>query len=144
MTGDEFVAYRETLAVGYAQAHVDEGDWPAASAIQMAEAEIVALLPDGTESAGQYLYTAWDGDTRVGAIWFADQAPAAYVYDVRVNTDHRGKGYGSAIMIAVEAEATARGLSAMRLHVFGHNTTARSLYRKIGYAETHVTMDKPL
>jgi ribosomal protein S18 acetylase RimI-like enzyme len=38
----------------------------------------------------------------------------------------------------------AMGIQKVTLHVFGDNTVARSLYRKLGFVETNVVMAKSL
>lgn len=148
MTSDEFTAYQEKLAANYARSHVRAGSWPEDGALARAVEQITALLPDGLDSADQHLYTALDGDRPVGLIWFAKQVapdgPIAFVYDVVIQEDQRGNGYGEAMMRAIEAKVRELGLTTVRLHVFGDNEVARSLYRKLGYAEVHVTMDKHL
>lgn len=148
MTDDDFATYRRRVVGGYAEAHVQAGSWPADDALARAEEETASLLPDGLATPGQHLFTAWDGANAVGLIWFAERADSdglvGFIYDVEVADEWRGKGYGEAIMRAVEEKVRDTGLTTIRLHVFGNNTVARSLYRKLDYAEIHVTMDKPL
>ena len=47
-------------------------------------------------------------------------------------------------MLALEEEARRFGLTALALHVFGHNTAARALYEGIGYQITNINMRKDL
>jgi len=47
-------------------------------------------------------------------------------------------------MLLAEAEARRRGLTHVGLAVMGGNETARRLYRSLGYAETFVSMEKPV
>src|SRR5689334_6618084 len=60
----------------------------------------------------------------------------ARVYSLVV--DHPGRGRGIAKRLVGEAEAAARaaGCEAISLEVREDNTAARSLYRRLGYAET--------
>jgi ribosomal protein S18 acetylase RimI-like enzyme len=54
------------------------------------------------------------------------------VYDIRIDEGQRSRGFGRAAMIAVEAEATRRGIDRIALNVLGDNERARSLYRSRG------------
>lgn len=47
-------------------------------------------------------------------------------------------------MKEVEIIAKEIGLKMIGLHVFGHNKVARGLYEQLGYAETHIKMEKSL
>lgn len=46
----------------------------------------------------------------------------------------RGRGIGSALMQAIEAEAVARGYEQVRLDVIDSNWRAKALYLRLGYA----------
>ncbi|MEU0532036.1 GNAT family N-acetyltransferase [Amycolatopsis tolypomycina] len=148
MTSEEYVAYHGDAVLAYAEAHVSAKSWPADGARQRAVDEYAALLPEGVATPGHHLYTARTGDQEIGMIWFAERAHGAgriaYLYDIRVDADLRGRGHGEALMRAMEHEVRAAGLEAVRLQVFGNNAVARSLYRKLGYAETNVVMIKDL
>jgi len=51
--------------------------------------------------------------------------------------------YGYALR-ALEQEVARLGLTGIALHVFGHNTQAQSLYRKLGYETTNINLFKPI
>jgi ribosomal protein S18 acetylase RimI-like enzyme len=146
MTDEEFSVYYQDAVADYATGHVGAGSWPAEGAQERAAKDYGALLPDGRSTAGHRLLTARDGSRRVGMVWFAERTEGggrvAYVYDIRTEPLVRGDGYGEAIMRAVESRVVADGFDSVRLRVFGNNSAARSLYRKLGYTETNVTMVK--
>jgi RimJ/RimL family protein N-acetyltransferase len=52
-----------------------------------------------------------------------------------VARDWRGRGVGSALLVAAIAWARDRGLHKLSLSVFVHNTAAIALYRKFGFVE---------
>ena len=52
------------------------------------------------------------------------------------------QGYATQALEALEAHAKPNGVKKLGLHVFGHNTAARELYKKAGYLETNVSMAK--
>jgi ribosomal protein S18 acetylase RimI-like enzyme len=105
-------------------------------------AEDTASLPEGVESNA---LEADDG-RRVGTMFFAERRyygePRMFLYDLWVDPDERGRGYGRAAMEALEAEARSRGLPVVEFNVWGGNAVARSLYRTLGYEERSVFMGK--
>lgn len=148
MTDEEFTTYYREAIAAYAESHVKTRSWPANGAQERAAEEHAKLLPQGLATPGHHLYTARDDDHRVGTIWFAERphgaGQVAYIYDVQIDPELRGNGYGTAVIQAVEEQALAIGLYTVRLHVFGDNRVARSLYHKLGYIETNVVMAKQL
>jgi ribosomal protein S18 acetylase RimI-like enzyme len=84
----------------------------------------------------------------VGWLWLALPAPdrpaTAWIHGITVLPDHRGQGYGRAIMLAAESEVAARGISNLGLNVFATNTPAVHLYQSLGYTVTAQQMAKPL
>ncbi|MEV6718592.1 GNAT family N-acetyltransferase [Lentzea sp. NPDC051208] len=52
-----------------------------------------------------------------------------------VRVPFRGQGVASALLVAVEAEAKARGITTLRLDTRGDLVEARSLYAKHGFVE---------
>jgi len=134
---------------GYAEDKVRAGTWAADEAQQRAIDEFASLLPDGQRTAGhEFRSIVTEAGERVGVLWFAPQAEigrgAAFIYDIVVDADQRGHGYGRAAMEALEPLASSLGYDTIRLHVFGHNAVARSLYQSLGYLETDVQMEKGL
>lgn len=64
---------------------------------------------------------------------------AGYVVTLDVDPGVRGKGVATRLMTALEGAAGKSGASAMRLHVFGDNVAAISLYERLGYGRTGTT-----
>ena len=56
---------------------------------------------------------------------------------------HRGRGWGRAVLRAVQDELRDLGVRAVGLNVFGPNATARSLYESEGWAvvATHMRLE---
>jgi ribosomal protein S18 acetylase RimI-like enzyme len=150
MTAAEFAALRSPLISGYAAAHVQAGSWSADVAEENAAAELAALLPNGVDTDGMRLLIGEDAaGERVGHLWLKLNRPygsgsRAYIYDIEIDADHRGKGYGRALLRAGELEAVRHGADAMGLNVFGPNQTARNLYESAGYEITAIDMHKQL
>jgi ribosomal protein S18 acetylase RimI-like enzyme len=148
MTDAEFKAFRAHLIPAYAADHVQAGDWDPDEAQTRAARETDELLPAGPQTAGMLLLTAGNSDgEQVGHVWVGLGRPcpgSAWIYDIEISPEHRGKGYGRALLHAVEEQARRHGASAIGLHVFGANTVARKLYESSGYQATSLAMRKPL
>lgn len=145
MTQPEFENFLVRNVREYAADKVRAGTYAEEGAEQRARAEFDRLLPAGLASPGQLLYTAVDEGVAVGILWLALPAegrPQGWVYEIRVDEAHRGKGYGRAIMLAAQRELAARGIYELGLHVFGHNPVAIKLYESLGYSVTGQTMAK--
>jgi GNAT superfamily N-acetyltransferase len=83
---------------------------------------------------------AFDGDTPVGLInaieGFSTFAcrPLVNVHDVVVLPSHRGRGIAAQMFAAVETIAVERGACKLTLEVLDGNTSARTLYQRLGFA----------
>jgi ribosomal protein S18 acetylase RimI-like enzyme len=149
MAADVWNAWRLASIAGYVRDMVRVGAWPADDAPARASRELEHLLPSGRETTGHEFRSIviGSGET-VGAIWFGPYElvgeGAAFVLDIAVDGDYRGRGYGRAALLALEPIVRQLGYDSIRLHVFGDNEVARNLYRTSGYVETDVSMLKRL
>jgi ribosomal protein S18 acetylase RimI-like enzyme len=150
MTGDEFAGWLGRARDEYAEAVRIELGYTAEAAREKANGDFGDLLPDGVASSGQTMLTAEDSGSGelVGYLWFGERdfggQRIGFVWNIEVLEAARGRGYGRAIMSALEARVSARGIERIDLNVFGGNQVARALYRSLGYRETHVGMSKVL
>jgi ribosomal protein S18 acetylase RimI-like enzyme len=84
----------------------------------------------------------------VGTVWFALRdsgvGRSVWIYDIIIHENFRRKGYASRTLDLVEERARDLGAKSVELHVFGHNHGARTLYEKLGYNITSITMAKPV
>jgi ribosomal protein S18 acetylase RimI-like enzyme len=149
MTRDEFAEYLDWVVDDYAGELERNGKATGDAAVAASRASFDGLLPDGVETEGQTLLIAEDEDEvrRVGLLWFGpstDDASMAWIYDITVDEDRRGEGWGRAIMRAFEGEARSRGYTRAGLNVYADNQVARRLYESLGYAETARQLHKSL
>ncbi len=125
-----------------------------ANKLTKSESELVAvsdfnrLLPDGLKTKDSFLYSVKNGEQIVGFTWFvirgAQDNRKAFICDIIVEEELRGKGYGRSTMLLVEQEAKKLGLKQIGLHVFAFNERAVGLYQSLGYLTTDLTMEKSL
>ena len=150
MTSTEFDSLRERLVREYAAEHVAAGNWTPEVAEARAAEETQRLLPQGVDTPGVQILMAEtpDGET-VGFVWLAlERQPGAgggaWIYDIEILPECRGRGFGRALLAAAESEAAAHGVDSVGLNVFGSNQVARNLYESAGYTISSMQLQKQL
>ncbi|MEU8531080.1 MULTISPECIES: GNAT family N-acetyltransferase [Streptomyces] len=148
MTREEFVVWEAAGRQSYAESWIARGV-PEDQAHAKAEASHRDLLPEGLDSPGVSIEVVLRDGALVGHVWTArrELEPGVsgwYVYDVLVDAEQRGHGYGRALMLLAERVAADAGASLLGLHVFAGNTPALALYESLGYRTTHVNSYKTL
>ncbi|TXL86079.1 GNAT family N-acetyltransferase [Streptomyces sp. IB2014 016-6] len=144
----EYALWAERSFEGFRQSWTDRG-LPEEQARAKAESSRRQLLPDGLASPGTSIdVLVHDGEV-VGHVWVGTRelspgAVVAFVYDVEVPEEQRGKGYGRALMLHAERIADGMGSGALGLHVFAGNAPAIGLYESLGYVTTHRNLFKTL
>lgn len=150
MTPGEFEQWQAALATAYAAEQVAAGRWAADGAVHRAREENARLLPQGLATPRTLLFTAVDGAGEpVGRAWVTLDHPrgapdVAFLYDIEIAEAHRGKGYGRALLAAVEQATRETGVGALELNVFGTNAPAIALYDSAGYDVVTQQMRKAL
>lgn len=148
MAGGEFAAFRDEAIRAYAAEHMRSGAWSAEQAESLATQETDELLPQGADTSGMLLMLAEDQDQGVvGSVWVAlreDGRDEAWIYALEISAALRGRGYGRALLSAVEDELRRRDVGRVSLNVFGANLVARQLYESSGYEVGSLHMQKRL
>jgi len=148
MSTAEFDAFRARSVTEYAAARVESGDWSADRAEGLAAEQTESLLPEGADTPGMLLLTAESQQYGiVGLAWVAlehGEKRSAWIYDIEIVPAHRGKGYGKALLHAVEQLVAHHGVESIGLNVFAGNDVARRLYASSGYETTSIHMRKAL
>ncbi|MGK5519396.1 GNAT family N-acetyltransferase [Micromonospora sp. URMC 107] len=148
MTDEQYLRYRQRAESSYARHIAESGAMPVPEAQQKAQEEYAKLLPDGLTTPGHHLWTAYDGADEVGMLWLhveqKSDGPHAFGYDFEVRPDLRRKGYGRAMIQAVEKRCREWGVVSIGLSVFGFNLPARALYEQLGFEATAIQMRKRL
>lgn len=145
----EYANFVATTVAAYAADKVASGQWPSEQSLELSRKELEELLPQGRQTADNYLFSVLDDQTRpVGTLWIGVKDRAgkriAYIYDIRISPECRRRGHATRALAAAEDEARKLGLCGIGLHVFGHNDGARALYEALGYRPTNINMFKPL
>jgi len=68
----------------------------------------------------------------------------AFLCDIKIYEDHRGKGYGKGALMKMEEFLRDMGVKFVELNMFGDNRVALELYRKMGYGLTSIQMLKEI
>ncbi|MEV6575306.1 GNAT family N-acetyltransferase [Streptomyces sp. NPDC051577] len=143
MTPAEYEEWEALARASYAALWVERGMSPQAAAAK-SQADHDANLPRGLASPGVSLSVLEAGGATVGTLWVARHDGGAYVFDVEVAEEHRGRGHGRDLMLLAERVALADGQRTLALHVFTTNTPARRLYESLGYRPTRLNLAKDL
>jgi RimJ/RimL family protein N-acetyltransferase len=148
MTAPDFAAYLELTIPQYAREKVAAGNWNEAEALERSRQEYAKLLPQGLETANNFLFTLVnETGEKVGWLWYARDAKKpeqAFILDFEIYESFRRRGYATLALTRLEEHARPQGIKKLELHVFGFNTAARDLYKKCGYEETNVNMARTL
>ena len=148
MTEEEFQAFFDYSIGEYAKEKVMSGNWAESEALERSRKEFDELLPKGAQSEGNTLLTLVnESGESVGYLWYAvnpRRAGRVFIYDFEVYSSFRRRGYASQALAALEELLRPQGFKHIDLHVFGHNTPARELYKKTGYSETNINMSKDI
>jgi ribosomal protein S18 acetylase RimI-like enzyme len=107
-----------------------------------------ALFDNGVPNDHQRVFHVMDEEVKVGSLWLATRekqnAGAWYVYDIMIDEEFRGKGFGRSTMRAAEEYVKSQGGTILELNVFGPNTVARGLYESLGYKTMTIGMRKDI
>lgn len=147
MDEKDFQKYLESSIKDYAEEKVKSGNWAEAEAFERSRQEFKTYLPQGLNSPNNYLFKIVDDSipVPVGILWIALlRGSEFFVFDIRIDAHYQRRGYGKQAMLLAEKEVLSHGGDRLSLHVFGHNTSARALYEKLGYIITNINMTKPL
>lgn len=148
LDAQRFPSWCERSLAEYATDLVAAGETPEAAQRHAADSMRTAF-PAGAPTADNAVFDlVHDADGTVGYLWIgrdsSDDSTAWWVWDILIETEHRGKGYGRMAMLLAEDHARAAGARTLGLSVFGHNRAARALYESVGFDVTTVKMRKRL
>lgn len=148
MAEADYQAYLDRIIPEYAAEKVQAGNWSEVDALERSRNEFERLLPQGIHTSDNFVGTLQnENGESVGVLWYElseKRLGTAFIFDFEIYAPFRRRGYASQALAALEPHARARGVKKLELHVFGSNTAARELYKKVGYIETNVHMAKEI
>lgn len=114
-----------------------------------AKSSMSHYLSEGVDTPDHHFFEVINEQgAKVGSIWFAVKTDfeqrSAFLYDIQIDDQHQGKGYGRAAMQALEREVSRLGIDTIALHVFAFNERALALYRSLGFEITDYSMAKKI
>ncbi|MFF1512122.1 GNAT family N-acetyltransferase [Streptomyces sp. NPDC058326] len=148
MTEAEYSGWEARAKEGFARSWIDRGV-PEDQARTKAENSHRTYLPEGLATPGVAIHVVVREGRAAGHLWTGriELEPgrwAGFVYDIEVDEEQRGRGYGRALMLLAERVAREAGETLLGLHVFAGNTPAIRLYESLGYRTTYVNSAKVL
>jgi ribosomal protein S18 acetylase RimI-like enzyme len=147
---DEVPGFLEGLRDEYVRELMEDAGLSEERAEEKAASDHAALFPGRKPQPDQHIYVVErETGEPVGHVFWAQRSapgsgPRAFLYQIFISEPFRGRGHGREAMQLLEDEVRAAGLPGIDLNVWGGNDLARSLYRKLGYAEQAVFMTKDL
>ncbi|WP_242967958.1 GNAT family N-acetyltransferase [Tepidibacter mesophilus] len=98
------------------------------------------VLPEEEEKRGMIIYIAEKDQQIIGKIHIQLTSKIGGIYGLGVLPEHRGKGFGRAILVMGIKELKESNVSEVMLQVGAKNSNALNLYKSCGFMETS-TMD---
>jgi len=141
----EFPAYRDYFIVDYAEEIAVNFGHTLAKSQARAVQELAEDLPQTVNTPDNFLMCIErDEQETVGYLWYKmlEQGTAIFILDFVVFTEHRGRGYGQASLLALQVQVAKMGIEQIKLRVAFANKRALSLYEKLGFRITGYNMLK--
>lgn len=110
-----------------------------------AEAEMIIpsegmILPEEEEKRGMTIYLVEKDQQIIGKVHLQLSSTIGGIYGLGVLPEHRGKGFGRAILVKVIKKLKEANASEVMLQVAAENSNALNLYKSCGFVGTS-TMD---
>jgi ribosomal protein S18 acetylase RimI-like enzyme len=148
MTEDDYQAYLAKAIPEYAAERIQAGNYDEADALNRSRKEFEQYLPQGIHTPRNFVGKLQNEiEQTVGYLWygfFENRPDNAFIFDFEIYPDFRRRGYASQALATLEVHAKEHGAKKLELHVFGSNTAARELYKKVGFIETNINMAKEI
>ncbi len=151
MTDGQFAAYAVATCEDYARTSPHYRDRPFAEADADVRAGFAKRLPEGPRTPGTYLLaillSEGGAERQIGYLDIAENplgSKSTYIYNIGLNEDVRGRGYGKSALALTEVFLRDRGYTKIGLNVFAGNAIARKIYDDAGFTITQMNMEKKL
>ncbi|MBU2908595.1 GNAT family N-acetyltransferase [Vibrio splendidus] len=150
MRQDEYPAYCEYFIDDYSQEIARNYGHSLDVAVKLAKKDLHRSFPNGLEGNEHSLLcidAEVDGECKlVGYLWHSVNIgdKSTFIYDFFILNEHRGLGYGTQSISALETQLLAIGINQIKLRVAYHNERALKLYKEVGFEVTGFNMSKKL
>ncbi|MBC3947702.1 GNAT family N-acetyltransferase [Erwinia persicina] len=147
MQADEFPAYRQIVIAEYGRDLAESRRCSLEDALSRATTLIDQALTQGVNSPPQRLLciTATEGaEPPVGYLWVSVSENIAWIYDIYLLPEWRGKGYGKQALDVINQQLALEGITETGLRVAANNSRAKKLYESLGFVLTGYNMSKRL
>lgn len=148
MSLEEYEIFKNNSMALYIQEKIRANGFTESEAKKIAEDDFNRILPEGYNSKNNFLFSLIFDNSYIGHLWYCirgmEKTKRAFICDILINDNFRGKGLGREAMKLLEVEVKAQNISKIELHAFGHNEIAINLYKSLGYIITDVEMEKKL
>lgn len=116
------------------------------TAFVRAKKAITGYLPNGFNTKSHEFYNIIENEKVVGYVWVkvVEEKKSAFLYEIYLKEEFRSKGIGKKVMIELESHLANRKIAFFRLHVFGNNEHAISLYNNLGFHVAGINMYKEI
>ncbi|MGF1826167.1 GNAT family N-acetyltransferase [Vibrio splendidus] len=150
MRQDEYPAYCQYFIDDYSQEIARNYGHSLDVAVELAKKDLHRSFPNGLEGNEHSLLcidAEVDGECKlVGYLWHSVNVgdKSTFIYDFFISNEHRGLGYGTQSISALETQLLAIGINQIKLRVAYHNERALKLYKEVGFEVTGFNMSKKL
>ncbi|MFG6496442.1 GNAT family N-acetyltransferase [Fictibacillus sp. UD] len=146
MDNKQFKEYLEFMMPDYIQDTSEHYMMTKEQATEKAEKQMESLLPDKEKTEGQHFFHIKSGEQVAGYLWFhvSKEEKSAFLYHIYILESFRKQGIAKNALRFFENESKDEGAVYCGLHVFGTNENAIELYRKLGYKQASISMNKVL
>lgn len=146
MNNKQFKEYLEFMMPDYIQDTSTHYRMTKKQATEKAEKQMESLLPDQEKTEGQHFFLIKSGEQVAGYLWFhvSKEEKSAFLYHIYILENFRRQGIAQTALRFFENESKDEGADYCGLHVFGTNENAIELYRKLGYKQASISMNKVL
>jgi ribosomal protein S18 acetylase RimI-like enzyme len=106
------------------------------------------LMPDGFQTADQWLFNILKNGEKIGHLHFGQVAnqskKTAHLWDFLIYERHRGQGLGKDALANASQKLRQSGVERITLNVWGANKNARRLYESLKFEVSQLQMFRDL
>ncbi|MDQ3855079.1 MAG: GNAT family N-acetyltransferase [Chloroflexota bacterium] len=141
LTAEDSEAFSLEEVLDWADQHVRDSGWPKHEAVEWAQEELLPVLREEHAAAGRRGDRLWtaigDLGESVGWFWVTQRQGlprgSVFLYQITVRRRLRRRGYGRAMLRALEELLAKEGVKELHLNVLEANGPAMALYESSGY-----------